>query len=171
MKRVLVVGCCGAGKTVLSLKLGEKLHLPVYHLDQLWWLPGWVEDSTDHFDRQLAAVLSQETWIMDGNYNRTLPERLRYADTVIWLDYPRRVCLLRALKRIARFHGTTRPDMTCGCPERFDWEFFRYIWNFNRDMRPKLKEALAGFQGRTVLLETPAAASRFIHGCSSYSPS
>lgn len=65
-KRILVFGNSGAGKTTLSLKLAEKLSLPVYHLDRLWWLPGWKTDTRENFDRKLAEILHQDSWIIDG---------------------------------------------------------------------------------------------------------
>ena len=136
--------------------------LPVHYLDQLWWLPGWVEDSCENFDAKLAKILKTDAWILDGNYNRTLPERLKYADTVIFLDYPRILCLLRALKRVIRFHGTVRPDMSGGCPERFDGEFLRYVWNFNRDMRPQVEAALEKFPGEIIHLKTAGETAAFL---------
>ena len=162
MKRILVIGCCGAGKTTLAEGLGTRLALPVHHLDRLWWLPGWVENSGEVFDAKLAEILTTDRWVIDGNYSRTLPERLKYADTVIILDYSRAVCMYRTLKRIVRFHGKVRPDMAAGCPERFDGQFLRYIWNFNRDMRPRLEAALDGFPGETIRLKTPRETAAFL---------
>lgn len=160
MRRILVIGCGGAGKTEFAWRLGERLRLPVHHLDRLWWRPGWVATSPDHFDAELAEILRTDAWIMDGNYRRTLPERLRYADTVIWLDYPRRVCLRRVWKRFRRYRGTARPDMTPGCPERLDWDFLRYILRFPQDTRPRLEAALADFPGRIFRFKSPAEARR-----------
>jgi adenylate kinase family enzyme len=79
---------------------------------------------------------------MDGNYTGTLPLRLSRADAVIWLDYPRRLCLGRVLARIAKDHGRVREGMPAGCPERFDLEFLRYVWNFNARSRPRIVAAL-----------------------------
>lgn len=158
MRRILVIGCGGAGKTAFALHLGEQLQLPVYHLDRFWWRPGWEQASPAHFDAELAKLLHTDSWIMDGNYRRTLPERLRFADTVIWLDYPRRICLWRLWKRYWRYRGTARPDMPPGCPERFDWDFFRYILRFPQDMRPRLEAVLANFPGRILRFKSPAEA-------------
>jgi len=107
----------------------------VVHLDQLWWKPGWQNVSVEEFDEQLDAVLEREKWIIDGNFSRTMPLRLRYCDTIIYLDYSRWECLLGMTQRVLGSYGKLRPDMAEGCPERFDWEFVKYIWNFNRDNR------------------------------------
>ena len=162
MKRILIVGCSGAGKTTLARELGKRLELPVHHLDRLWWLPGWVQESRENFDAKLAEILKTDRWIIDGDYSRTLPERLKYADTVILLGYSRTLCLFRALKRISRFRGAVRPDMTDGCPERLDWEFLRYVWNFNRDMRPRVEAALESFSGELIRLKTPRETDAFL---------
>lgn len=161
MKRILIIGCCGAGKTTLALELGNRLKIPVHHLDQLWWLPGWKEDSPENFDAKLAGILKEDRWIIDGNYNRTLPERLKYADTVIFLDYSRLRCIHQVLKRTLRFHGTARADMTPGCPERFDREFLRYVWHYNRDMRPRVECALKDFPGNVFRFKSPRQVTAF----------
>jgi len=77
MKRILVIGCSGAGKTTFSRMLGEKLSLPVYHLDQLYWKPDWVESNKNEFTKKQTAIITGERWIIDGNYSSTL--ELRFA--------------------------------------------------------------------------------------------
>lgn len=110
MRRVLVLGCPGAGKSTLARSLGEALSLPVVHLDKLWWKSGWINRTEGEFDALLDAVLLGEEWVIDGNYLRTLPRRLERCDAVVLLDYPRRVCLFRALRRILTWRGRTRPE-------------------------------------------------------------
>lgn len=137
MERILIIGCGGAGKSTLARQLGEKLELPVVHLDKLFWKPGWVEESSEEFDRKLAIELEKTRWIMDGNFNRTMPQRLSKCDTIIYLDFSRWACLWGVAKRIITTYGTVRPDMGEGCPERLDLNFLRWVWNYNRDKRQR----------------------------------
>ena len=135
MERIIIIGCGGAGKSTLARKLGEVLDLPVVHLDKLFWKPGWVETSHEEFDALLAMELAKDHWIMDGNFNRTMPERMKRCDTIIYLDFSRLACLMGVLKRVLTTYGKVRPDMGTGCPERIDLEFLKWVWNFNKNKR------------------------------------
>lgn len=162
MKRVLILGCSGAGKTTLSLTLAERTGLPVIHLDKHYWRAGWVEPSKEAWREQVAALTSRPEWIMDGNYGGTIVERLAVADTAIVLDFPTAVCLWRVMKRIAAGYGRTRPDLADGCPEQIDIAFLRYVATFRRNQRPRLMSALATFAGRTVTLSGPSEVRGFL---------
>lgn len=135
MERILIIGCSGSGKSRLARILGQKLGLPVVHLDQLWWQADWQNVTVEEFDSRLAMALSMDRWIIDGNYSRTMEARLSRCDTVIYLDFSRWACLLGMCQRILRNHGKTRSDMAAGCPERFSWELVKWIWNFNKNNR------------------------------------
>ena len=137
MERVMIIGCGGAGKSTLARQLGEKTGLPVVHLDKLFWTPGWVSLSREEFDKVHREAIVQEKWIIDGNFDRTMPERIRRCDAVVYLDFSRFTCLLGVAKRILTTYGKVRPDMGEGCPERFDWEFLQWVWNFNGSKREK----------------------------------
>ena len=135
MERILIIGCPGSGKSTLARALKEKLHLPVIHLDQLWWKDGWEHVTREEFDSRLAMALNMDEWIIDGNYSRTIPQRISRCDTIIYLDVDRWECLLGAMQRLIKYRGKTRPDMGGNCPERFDRDHMKYIWNFNKNNR------------------------------------
>ncbi len=157
MRRVLVIGPCGAGKSTLSVELGRRLALPVHHLDRLHWHPGWVEGDKDKLIEQVAAITADDRWLIDGNYGSTMARRLARADTIVYLDFPIRLCFWRALKRIWTWRGRSRPDMTEGCPERFDLEFLLYILRWNQGPRPRTEAILSSFAGELIRLKTPRA--------------
>lgn len=142
-RRILVVGCSGAGKSTWARRLGRITGLPVVHLDRHFWRPGWVPSPTEEWDAVLDGLLREPQWILDGNYDRTLPRRLAAADAVIFLDLPSWVCRARVLRRVVQGYGRTRVDLAPDCPEHFDLGFFRWVWRWPRDVRPAVVEAIA----------------------------
>src|SRR5947209_9630130 len=127
MRRVLVIGSGGAGKSTFARRLGKLLDLQVIHLDVNYWKPGWVETPKDEWRRKVEELAKGDAWIIDGNYSGTLDMRLAACDTVVFLDLPRTVCIRRVLKRVLTYRDGTRPDMAEGCTEKFDFEFLRWI--------------------------------------------
>ena len=163
MERIMIIGCGGAGKSTLARQLGEKLNIPVVHLDKLFWKPGWVESAKEEIDAKIMEELSKPQWIMDGNYNRTLPRRLRYCDTVIYLDFSRFACLMGVAKRIITTYGKVRPDMGEGCPERFDLDFLKWVWNFNKNHRERYYRLLNETDGiEKIVLKNRRAVKKFL---------
>ena len=163
MKRVVIIGCGGAGKSTLAQELGKRTGLPVIHLDSIFWLPGWVEMNRDEFDRKIRAEMAKEAWIIDGNYNRTMPERIAHCDTIIYLDFPRIVCLYGIFKRLLTNIGKTRPDMGEGCPERIDWEFLKWVWNLNKKNRERNYKLLnEATHAETIVLKNRRAVKKFL---------
>lgn len=151
-ERILVIGSPGSGKTTFSLRLGEALAIPVVHLDRLNWYGNWQTRTKDDFEALLREALASDRFIVDGNYARTLPMRLERCDTVVFLDYPTVVSLFGVLRRIIRNHGKSRPDMGGNCPERFDAEFIRYTFSFNRKNRGLIKELLNKSPGKHIFM-------------------
>lgn len=156
MDRVLVIGPCGAGKSTLSTQLAKRFGLPLFHMDQLNWKAGWQESEACELRAKLDAVIAQPRWMIDGNYGGTLVPRLERADTVIYLDFPIYLCLLRVLRRIWKFRGRTRPDMTEGCPERLDMGFIFYLIGWNSGPRIRTEAKLEEYEGALVRLKNPA---------------
>ena len=149
MKRVAVVGPGGAGKSTFADALGDRTGLPVIHLDRHFWKPGWVETERATWRRVQSELLAGDRWIADGNYGGTFDERFSRADTVIVIARPRAACVASALWRSVKHRGEA--IQADGCPERFQLSFYRWIWNYRRDSRPRLDAALARHSHLTVV--------------------
>ena len=143
MRRVLVIGSGGAGKSTLARAIGARLGLPVVHLDRLYWRPGWRKPSSGAWAETIDREVAADAWVMDGNFGETMDRRLAAADTVVFLDLPRLLCLWRVVRRRFRYAGRSRPDMTEGCPERLDAEFLAWIWGYPATRRPRVLARLA----------------------------
>jgi adenylate kinase family enzyme len=147
MRRVLVGGGSGAGKTTFARRLGERLALPVIHLDVHYWRSGWQMPDLGEWRTQVAVLAAAPSWVMDGNYSSSYDIRMPRADSLVWLDYPRSTCMRRVLWRTIRDYGRTRPDLPEGCPEKFDPEFLRFVWDFRVKYRPRIVEGIERFGG------------------------
>ncbi len=164
MKKVVIVGCGGAGKSTLARQLGHVLGLPVIHLDAKFWQPGWRMISKANEQAILQNIISQDAWIIDGNYQSTIPIRFAAADTIIFLDFSPLLCLWRILKRYRQYRGTTRPDMSEGCPEKLDWSFLGWILSYRHVSRPVVLKRLMDYaDNRSVLIfKNPGQVDAFI---------
>ena len=120
MKRILIIGNAGSGKTTFAKALANKTQLPLVHLDKLYWRGTWEHTAREEFDAILQNELESNEWIIDGNFNRTIPHRLKYCDTVFYFDLPVITCLMGITTRILKNYGKTRNDMGGNCPEHFD---------------------------------------------------
>ncbi len=147
MKRILVIGCPGAGKSHFAKALKAKTELPLYHLDMLWHKPDKTNISREEFDFRLSEILKEEQWIIDGNYARTLEMRLKECDTVFLLDYPLEVCLQGVEGRI----GKKRDDMPW-LESEFDEEFRDFIIDFPKSTLPRIYELLDLYKSRRIII-------------------
>ncbi|HEX8456515.1 MAG TPA: DNA topology modulation protein [Pyrinomonadaceae bacterium] len=164
MRRVLVVGSGGAGKSTFARRLGQLLDVEVVHLDKLYWNAGWVETAKEVWAEKVSELVQRDAWVMDGNYSGTFDIRIPACDTIIFLDMPRRLCLWRVVKRFVQHRGGTRPDMAAGCNEQLRPEFILWIWNYPKRQRTavlKLMREQAACK-RMIRLRSPAEAERFL---------
>lgn len=168
MERVVIIGSSGSGKSTLARKLGEKTGLPVVHLDQHYWHPGWVETAVPLWQQVVYELVQQPQWIMDGNYRQTLDTRLQAADTIIFLDLPRWLCAWQAIQRRLQYRHHQRPDMAPGCQETLfspDFpDFLIRIWQYPRRARADIESRLAQWDGskRIIHLRSRADMHRFL---------
>ncbi|MBT8221299.1 MAG: AAA family ATPase, partial [Bacteroidia bacterium] len=142
LNRIMIIGCCGAGKSTLATRLHEILDLPLIHLDQHYHLPEWREPSKEEWEQIATDLASGDQWIIDGNYGGTMDIRIPRADLILFMDYPTHSCISRIIKRTWKYHGKVRPDMAPGCPERFDWEFLHYTATFRMTKRAGILDRL-----------------------------
>lgn len=158
MRKVLVIGSPGAGKSTFSQRLAERTGLPLVHLDAIYWSPGWVKTPKDEWLRTVDELLAGDAWILDGNYAGTLDRRLAVCDTVFYLDLPRAVCLWRAVKRRFMYHRRSRPDMRAGNDERITRELIQWIWDYPAKRRPGVLAKLDALRPdqRAVILRSTA---------------
>ena len=164
MRKILIIGPGGAGKSTLANRLGELLGIEVVHLDRLYWRAGWVETPKDEWRNTVEELTKRDSWIMDGNYSGTLAQRFAACDAVVFLDLPRALCLWRMLKRVVTYREAARPDMAEGCRERFSLDFARWIWNYPSRSRPKVLALLDSDRtGKRIFrLRSPAEVESFL---------
>ncbi len=147
MKKVIVIGCPGSGKSTFSRALHKETGIPLYHLDMLKWNADKTTVSKEVFHDRLNLVLSENEWIIDGNYASTMELRMSLCDTVFFLDYPLEVCLSGIKER----QGKPRPDMPWIETED-DEEFLEFIRNYNMNSRPKVIELLNKYSEKNIVV-------------------
>lgn len=148
MKRVVVTGSPGSGKSVFSIRLHEKTGLPLYHLDNVWWKPDRTHVTREEFDARLADILKEDEWILDGSYSRTFEPRIKACDTVILLDYDTDVCLQGIKDRV----GQVRPDIPW-TEQTLDPELVALVKGFRTEQRPEILRLLKRYaDGRAILI-------------------
>ncbi|MEN8076607.1 DNA topology modulation protein [Clostridioides difficile] len=152
MKKIIVIGCGGAGKSTFSRKISKKLNIPVYHLDKIFWNKGWIETQREKFDNDVKEILTKDKWIIDGNYLRTLDMRAEKADTIIFINMPTYLCLYRIIKRRLMYIGKSRPDMAEGCPEGIDFDFFKWVLTYNKKIRPNILTKLKSYKDKKIII-------------------
>ena len=158
MKKIIVIGCPGSGKSTVSRALHNKTGIPLYHLDMMYWNADKTTVEKSVFLERLSAVLEKDEWIIDGNYGSTMELRMAVCDTVIFLDYPLDVCLGGIKER----RGKPRSDMPW-IETEYDEEFINFIKNFNFQSRPKIIELLEKYSDKnTVIFKNRFDAKKFL---------
>ncbi len=149
MKKVMIIGCPGSGKSTFARVLAKKTGLPLYYLDMMYWNPDRTTKPKEEFRAALRETVALSEWIIDGNYGSTLEIRMEACDTVIFLDYPVEVCLSGVEER----HGKPRADMPWVETEP-DLEFIEFIKKYNEESRPKVIDLLEKYKDKNIIIFT-----------------
>ena len=159
MLKIIIIGSPGSGKSTFARKLSNAAGIPLYYLDMLWHKPDGTNISRETFDAKLNEIIQKDTWIIDGNYQRTLETRLKECDTVFLLDFPLEVCLSGAKSRI----GKKREDLPW-VEETFDEEFRQWIVDFPRMQLPRIYELLRTYRKdkQAIVFQSREEAERFL---------
>ncbi|MBU5266322.1 DNA topology modulation protein [Virgibacillus proomii] len=152
MKKIMIIGIPGAGKSTLAKQLNKFLQIPVYHMDKIFWKSGWKQISRKELIAETQKIFKKETWIIDGNYSATMEMRMKEADPIIFLHYRTMTCLYGIIKRRITYHNKTRPDLGTGCREKLDWEFFNYVRTFNKKKTSYIYELLSAYTSKDILI-------------------
>lgn len=142
MQKILIIGSNGAGKSTFSYALAEKLNLPLIHIDQIYWRGRWEVTPRDEFERAVVGEAQKEKWIIEGNNIKSLEQRLEYADTVFWFEFPPLFCIFNIFKREWHYRGKVRPDMPDECVSKLRLSFLRYAWHFNKNNHTRINQML-----------------------------
>lgn len=147
MKKIIVIGCPGSGKTTFAEKLRDKTGIPLFYLDAIWHKPDRTHISREDFDARLSEILALDTWIIDGNYSRTIERRIAACDTVFLFDLPMEVCLDGAISRL----GKGRYDMPW-IDTDLDPNLKREIEEFSIKNLPLIYELLEKYNDKNIVI-------------------
>ena len=163
--KIAIMGYSGAGKSTLAKRLAQEIGIEPLFLDRVQFLPNWVEREPEAAREIVCQEMTRPDWVIDGNYTHMLrEERMRDADEIIFLNYPRLICLIRAFKRHRAFRGKTRESMADGCIERMNWEFVWWILYQGRT-RPRVRgfwRIVHQYPEKTAVIRSDRALNRYL---------
>ncbi len=151
INRIAIIGGSGSGKTTLADILSKELNIPAIHLDAINYNPNWVEIDKNKRDKIILSKANEDKWIIDGNYNKTLKERLQKADLIIWLDYSTLAHIKGICKRISKNYGKEKADIP-GCKERINLKFIKYVISYNKKKRPEIMDLLKDISNEKLIV-------------------
>lgn len=164
MLKIIIIGSPGAGKSTFARKLRDTTGIPLYYLDMLWHKPDQTTISREEFDAKLNKILKQNSWIIDGNYQRTLEARIKECDTVFLMDFPLDVCISGAESRI----GKKREDLPW-IESEFDKEFKQWIIDFSKKQLPQIYKTIEKYRNNKdiIIFKSRKEADNYLYQFSS----
>lgn len=166
MMKIAIIGYSGAGKSTLAQHLGTMYQLPITHLDKFHFIENWQERDRDEVSKLVKEVLLQDQWVIDGNYSKfSYEERMVDADQIIYLNFPRRICLYRALKRNIEYRNQVRDSIAEGCIEKFDLEFLLWILYKGRlkEIKQRHRDLKKQYPNKVIEIKSPKELERYLN--------
>lgn len=163
--KIAIIGYSGSGKSTLAKRLAQLLGIEPFYLDRVNFCANWTERDKDEGREMVRREMEQPSWVIDGNYRYLLrEERLRDADQIIWMNYPRVLCLMRALKRHRDHRGIARESAGDGCIERMKWEFAWWILHKGRSSAyvRGYQDIVARYPEKCVILRNDRELEQFV---------
>lgn len=159
--KIIIIGCPGSGKSTLSKQLSDILNIEVIHLDKIYWKPFWVNITKEEFDEKLDEILKLNSFIIDGNYHRTIKQRLEKSDLVIYLDYPSEICIQSYITRVKE--KSIKEFITENCIEEIDEEFLQYISSYNEKYKKSNYQKIYESNKKYIILNNREEKEMFIN--------
>ena len=164
--KIAIIGYSGSGKSTLARRLGEYYNIKVLHLDTVHHLPGWVTRDKEDSKKIVEEFLNtNDNWVIDGNYFKLSYERrMEEADKIIIMKFNRFKTIYRAHKRYKKYKNTTRPDMTVGCNEKFDFEFIKWLFykGRTRTTRKNYHNIEVTYKDKVVVLKSQKQIDKYL---------
>lgn len=155
--KIAIVGYSGSGKSTLARHISKAMGIPVLHLDKVNWAPGWnVRNKNDQMRIVSDFLADNSSWVIDGNYKSlSYDDRMSSADKIIFMCFNRFSCLLRAIKRYKMYKGRTREDICCGCDEKLDLVFIKWILldGRKRNVRNKYMQIMKTYPQKVMVIK------------------
>lgn len=145
MKKVIVIGCCGSGKSTFARHLHACTRIPLFHLDQLNWNADKTTVEKTVFLKRVKEVIEKDTWIIDGNYGSSMEMRMQACDTVFFLDYPVDICIQGIYDRV----GKVRTDMPW-VEDEADEDLIEFVKNYEKEDRPEVLNLLSKYKEKDI---------------------
>ena len=165
--KIAIIGYSGSGKSTLAKYLAKHYDISLLHLDTLQFVPNWEMSDRSWMQEQVKFFLeAKESWVIDGNYSSCCyEERIEHADQIIFLNFSRWNCLLRAAKRYSKNRGKVRDSMAQGCPEKFDWEFIRWIlWDGRSSVhKEQYKQICLDYTQKSTIIHNQRELDQFLN--------
>ncbi|MEX5962408.1 hypothetical protein [Mammaliicoccus sciuri] len=170
MKKIVILGSSGSGKSYLSKKLSKELNIEVYHLDNLMRKSDWSPFSYNEKYRIQELILENDSWIIEGNYTNILDKSFEEADTIIFLNINKFKCIFNVIKRTITYRNKDRSDKPTKSIDKFSLHLLKWTWDFDKNEKPLILKKVQRFSKmkQIIILKSTKNTNNFIKGIVNY---